>query len=108
MTRESILTLLTVIAIVLALYFLLTWLAKKVMPRNGNHNRKVTPFGLMYYFVFVSILFVVLALEHMSPSITYIQRYLLVAIIIAVATGLEYLLKKIRIKTINDANDKNV
>ena len=105
---ESIITLLIVLAIALTLYFTLTWLAKKLMPDNGNQNRKITTFGVIFYLVFTGLLLAVFSLQYLAPDITTTQRLLLAAAITTIAVVLENILKKYGIKTAHNINDKSV
>ena len=105
---ESFITLASVLAISLLLYFLLTWLAKTLMPSNGKQNRKITTIGLIFGVTFVVILFAVFLLEYMAPNITDTQRYLIAVFVVAIAVVAENILKKMGIKMSEDNDDKNV
>lgn len=79
----------------------------KRLPPDARQRMNVTPFGIIFYAVFICFLMFALGLEHIAPEISGGKRVVLVILVIVVGILAEKAASKLGLNIISGNDDRN-
>lgn len=106
------LTVIGIFSLVLGIILLipgLWWARRKVkkLPEHATGRMQITPFGFIYYGIFVGLLMVVFSLRYLAPELSSGKKFALIAAVVIVGLLGEKIANKLGFKLVSKNNDSN-